>query len=177
MKTRKTPIRLIQLLFIPLAIVALSGAKLPAFSYVGAGDKAPGFSVTTTEGVAVDTEALQGKVILVNFFATWCPPCKAKLPIIDKTIYQQIDHKDLVVINLGREHNTEEVAEFKADYDYAMPFAADPGRAIYGQYAEKMIPRSVVIGRDGMIVIHQQGSSPEAVEHLKQIIQQQLDAS
>ncbi|MDM3871880.1 TlpA disulfide reductase family protein [Porticoccus sp. W117] len=170
--------RTCQLLFVPLALVALSGAKLPdEYSRVGAGDSAPAFAVTTTDGAAIDTKALEGKVVLVNFFATWCPPCRAKLPLIDKTIYQQIDHKDLVVVNLGREHNSDEVAEFKADYGYAMPFAADPGRAIYSQYAEKMIPRSVVIGRDGNIVLHQQGSSPAEVEHLKQVIQQQLGAS
>ncbi|MCV6605255.1 MAG: TlpA family protein disulfide reductase [Porticoccaceae bacterium] len=177
--------RTCQLLLVPLALVALSGAKVselkpelkPEYSYVGAGDQAPGFSVTTTDGAAVDTDALKGKVILVNFFATWCPPCKAKLPMIDKTIYQQIDHEDLVVVNLGREHDSDEVAEFKAEYGYTMPFAPDPGRAIYSQYAEKMIPRSVVIGRDGVIVLHAMGSSPEEVQHLKQVIQQQLGNS
>ena len=181
MTTQKRFTRICQLLLAPLLLVALCGAKKhdskPEFSYVGAGDKAPGFSVTTTDGTAVDSEALKGKVVLVNFFATWCPPCRAKLPVIDKTIFQKIDHQDFVVINLGREHDNGEVAEFKNDYGYAMPFAGDPDRAIYSQYAEKMIPRSVIIGRDGKIVVHQQGSSKQEVEYLKQVIQQQLDAS
>ncbi|UTW44805.1 TlpA family protein disulfide reductase [bacterium SCSIO 12696] len=165
-----------KLLLAPLALIALGGAKMPEHSYVGAGDMAPGFSVTTTEGKVVDTKALKGKVVLVNFFATWCPYCKVKLPLIDKTIYQQIDHDDFVVINLGREHDTAEMVEYKDEYNFAMPFAPDPGRAIYKQYAEQMIPRSVVIGRDGVIVLHQQDSTPEAVKNLKRVIQQQLSA-
>ncbi|MDM3871876.1 TlpA disulfide reductase family protein [Porticoccus sp. W117] len=170
--------RTCRLLIVPLALVALCGAKsTDKHSLVGVGDPAPAFSVTTTDGVGIDTEALKGKVILVNFFATWCPPCMVKLPQLEKNIYQQIDHEDLVMVNLGREHNSDEMAEFKEEHGYSMPFAADPDRAIYSQYADLMIPRSVIIGRDGSVVVHQLGVTSKEVEHLKQVIQQQLDAS
>ena len=168
---------LTKLLLIPATALLLSAAKMPEFSYVGAGDKAPGFEVTTIAGDTVSTEQLKGKVILVNFFATWCGPCMRKMPIIDTDIYQAIRHDDFVMVNIGREHSVDEVASFKQDSGYQMPFAADPKRAIYSQYAAKMIPRSVIIGKDGVIKLHSTGSSKADVSKLKKVIQKELQSS
>ena len=162
---------------VAVATLLLSAAKMPQFSYVGEGDKAPAFKVTTVAGDTINTEQLKGKVILVNFFATWCPPCKRKMPFLEQDVYQAIDHKDFVMVTIGREHSTQEVAEFKSSHGYTMPFAADPERAIYSQYAEKMIPRSVLIGRDGTIKLHSDGSSKADVVKIKKWVEKALNAS
>lgn len=169
--------QLAKLLLITAAALLLGAAKMPEFSHVGVGDKAPAFKVTTVAGDTIDTEQMAGKVVLVNFFATWCGPCKRKMPHLDKELYQGIKHDDFVMVSIGREHSTEEVAEFKKSHGYAMPFAADPARAVYSQYAEKMIPRTVVIGRDGMIKWHASGSSQKDLMKMKALIQQELESS
>ncbi|MBS0011552.1 MAG: redoxin domain-containing protein, partial [Bacteroidales bacterium] len=68
------------------------------------GQEAPAFSCTTVEGDLVDTKAMKGKVIWINFFATWCPPCKKELPALEKNVMDRYgDNPDFVLVVLGRE--------------------------------------------------------------------------
>ena len=80
------------------------------------GDKAPAFKATTIDGQLIDTKDLKGKVIWVNFFATWCPPCKKELPVLQDSVYLKYkDNKDFVLVVLGREHTVDELKEFASN--------------------------------------------------------------
>ena len=135
----------------------------PAFSeeaestLVKVGDAAPSFTVTTTEGSEVSTDKLKGKVILVNFFATWCGPCLSELPHLETEIWRKLKERGLAVVVIGREHNNEELATFKASKKFTFPIAADPKREVYGKYATQYIPRNFVVGRDGKVIYQSVG--------------------
>jgi peroxiredoxin len=115
------------------------------------GDTAPAFSVTTTDGKEVSTQKLKGKVILLNFFATWCPPCLAELPHLEAEVWQKFKDRGLALVLIGREHSTDDLVRFKAEQKLTMPFAADPKREVYAKYATEGIPRNFLIGTDGKV--------------------------
>ena len=118
------------------------------------GQEAPAFTCTTVDGTVIDTKAMQGKVIWINFFATWCPPCKRELPVLEKNVMEKYkDNPDFVLVVLGREHTMEEMKDYANSTELKLPFAPDEGRKIFSMYATQSIPRNVIIGRDGKIAI------------------------
>ncbi len=118
------------------------------------GQEAPAFTCTTVDGTIIDTKEMKGKVIWINFFATWCPPCKKELPVLEKNIMEKyMDNPDFVLVVLGREHTMEEMKDYAGSTGLKLPFAPDEGRKIFNMYATQSIPRNVIIGRDGKIAI------------------------
>jgi peroxiredoxin len=141
------------------------------------GDVAPSFSVTTLEGKEIDIDKLKGKVILINYFATWCGPCMAEMPYIESEIHKKIDSDDFVLICIGREHTAEELVKFKEAKGFDLPIAPDPERKIYSQYAKMMIPRNFVIGRDGKVIYQHIGFEMDEFNKMIQLIKDELNKS
>src|SRR4030095_11807884 len=105
-----------------LALLASCGpAEKPEATLVKLGDPAPAFTVTTTDGSEMSTEKLKGKVILVNFFATWCGPCLAELPHLETEVGQKFKERGLTLVVIGREHSTDELVKFKTEKKLTMP--------------------------------------------------------
>jgi peroxiredoxin len=122
-------------------------------TYTRPGEMAPTFVCRTIDGKTIDISKLRGKLIMINFFATWCPPCNLELPVLQKEIWDKYkDNPDFVLIILGREHSEQEVRDFVTKKQFTMPFAPDPKREIFKLYASQNIPRNVIIGRDGKIL-------------------------
>ena len=142
---------------------------------VRVGDTAPEFALTTTDGDTVSLPS-PGNVVLINFFATWCGPCQAELPHIDR-IWSDLkddDHFQLVVI--GREETPESVRTFRDGHGFTFPMAADPDRDIYSQFAKELIPRTVVVSPAGQIVYSKAGFYEEDLEELKAVLKDQLSS-
>jgi peroxiredoxin len=140
-------------------------------TYTKTGDKAPVFSCRTIDGKDIDISKLQGKIIMINFFATWCPPCNKELPVLQKNIWDKYkNNSDFVLIILGREHTEKEVKDFVTAKKFTMPFAPDPKREIFKLYASQTIPRNVIIGRDGKIVFQSIGYTPEEFSKIEKLL-------
>jgi peroxiredoxin len=140
---------------------------------IAVGQKAPAFAGTVTDGTSLSLESLAGKVVLVDFFATWCGPCMEEMPLIEKEIWQTRPN-GLVVVGIGREHSVEELAKFKAAKQFTFPLVADPGRGIYGKYATQYIPRCYVVGKDGIIKYASMGYDPAEFARMKAVIAAEL---
>jgi peroxiredoxin len=147
--------------------------RLAETSLVQVGDAAPEFSVTTIDGETLSVPA-PGKVVLINFFATWCGPCRLELPHIDRLWAQYKDNDRVQFIVIGREETPESVTDFRAKQGFAFPMAADPDRAIYSHFAKELIPRTFIIGPTGQIVYVQAGFHESDIEELKTILENQL---
>lgn len=106
-----------------------------ASSVVHVGDPAPSFKLTDTDGNAFSLEDLRGKVVVVNFFATWCGPCLRELPHIQEIWNQHHQDNRFALVVIGREETAEAVSAFRSKYGYTFPMAPDPDRAAYSQYA------------------------------------------
>jgi peroxiredoxin len=159
-----------------VALVLLLTVKLFAAEgdIVAVGQKAPLFSGVATDGTTVTSESLSGKVILLDFFATWCGPCMAEMPHIEKDIWATNKSPDLKVIAVGREHTVEELKKWQASSPVTFTLVADPKREIYKKYATQYIPRCYVIGKDGLIKYTSIGFNEEEFEKMKAVIASEL---
>jgi len=139
------------------------------------GQKAPAFECKTIDGKDINTEDLKGKVILVNFFATWCPPCNKELPVLQEKVYGKYkDNPDFVLVILGREHDVDELKKYAEEKEFDLPFAPDPERKIFDLYAKQNIPRNVVIDKDGNISYQKIGFTEEEFKVLQDHLADQL---
>jgi thiol-disulfide isomerase/thioredoxin len=130
-----------------------------------AGDISPLFSIHTIDGQDVN---FRGKVVLLDFFATWCGPCKEEMPYVEKYLWEQFKDKGLIVVAVGRGHSEQEVATFQRQNGYSFLFAADPKEESYRKFATEYIPRCVLIGTDGRIKCQTIGFSTEDIKTLIQ---------
>ncbi|MCU4154457.1 TlpA family protein disulfide reductase [Carboxylicivirga sp. A043] len=138
------------------------------------GDVAPDFTVMTPDG-EVSTADLKGKVVLINFFATWCPPCVKELPVLEKEVWKQFkDNEDFVLLVVGREHNPEELKKFAEDKGLDLPFCPDEERKVFSQFATQSIPRNYIINKGGKIVYASVGYSHQEFEHMIDVLKRQL---
>lgn len=113
---------------------------------------APDFTLTTLDGQQVTLSALRGKVVLVNIWASWCAPCRAEMPAIEKT-YLEYQDDGLVVLAVDStvQDALVDVEAFVAEYGLTFPIPLDKNGEVTRMYRVQSLPTSFFIGRDGVI--------------------------
>jgi len=150
------------LFFISFNLLAQDEATL-----VKVGDKAPNFTIELENGKTKKLSDLKGKVVWINFFATWCPPCRQELPHLQKEIYNKLkNNPKFELIILGREHTWVEINKFKTDNKFNMPFYPDLGRKVFSLYANQNIPRNFIIDKEGKIAVASTGFNEKEFEEM-----------
>jgi len=134
------------------------------------GQTAPDITVTTIDGKAFKLSEMKGKVVLVNFFATWCGPCMKELPELEKQLWPRFKDKNFTMVSIGRQHSITEMKKFQAEKSFSFPIAADPDRVAYAKYAEKYIPRNYIIDKEGKIIFQAKGFSQKELDEMMKII-------
>jgi peroxiredoxin len=142
------------------------------------GDIAPDFTVSEAEGKAYRLSDLKGKVVMLQFTASWCSVCRTEMPFIEKEIWQEKKDAGLVVIGIDRDEPVEKVLQFKKDIKVTYPLALDPGAEIFGMFAQKQagVTRNVIIGRSGKIVFLTRLYKEEEFNKMKKIIFAELSS-
>jgi peroxiredoxin/outer membrane lipoprotein-sorting protein len=124
------------------------------------GTAAADFSLSGLGGKTYRLEQLEGSVVLIDFWATWCPPCREELPIVEK-LYRELGGRGLVVLAVTNEPKN--VAEaFIEKNGYTFPVLIDKEQSVFGEYSVTSIPVVVVIDRDGKIAAHFIGRRSES---------------
>jgi peroxiredoxin len=162
-------------LLLQIFSVLIISAQVDTTTLTKVGDIAPVFTCKTLDGKTIDISKLRGKIVMINFFATWCPPCNLELPVLQKNIWEKYkNNPDFVLIILGREHTEKEVKDFVVKKSLNMPFAPDPKREVFKLYATQNIPRNVIIGKDGRIIFQNTGYTEEEFKKIESLIAEKI---
>ncbi|MFV0547089.1 MAG: TlpA family protein disulfide reductase [Bacteroides sp.] len=145
---------------------------------VRVGDLAPDFEVTLTDGRSVRLSSLRGKVVMLQFTASWCGVCRREMPFIEKDIWQKHkDKSDFYLIGIDRDEPLDKVVAFGQATKVTYPLGLDPGADIFGRYALKQsgITRNVLIDREGRIVKLTRLYNEEEFASLVELIDRMLE--
>ncbi len=119
------------------------------------------FALNNLEGQSISLRSLRGKVVLINFWATWCGPCRVEMPHLEK-LYQQYKTKDVVFLPISNE-DPETVRKFLSQSGYTFGSLIDPDGRIQESYGVRGIPHTFLIDKSGMIVESLPGARSEEV--------------
>ena len=108
------------------------------------------FTLTDLNAKTWTLKQLHGRVVLVNFWATWCPPCRKEMPDLE-TLSHRFAGQGLVILAISDE-DRDKVAPFIANAKYSYPILLDPGRTVNERFRIQGIPKTLVYGRDGKLV-------------------------
>jgi peroxiredoxin len=108
------------------------------------------FTLTDLQGKKWSLKELKGKVVLVNFWATWCPPCRKEMPDLN-TLYQRFKDQGFVILAISDEEASK-VKPFIAERNISYPVMLDPGRKVNELFQVEGIPKSFVYDREGKLV-------------------------
>jgi peroxiredoxin len=108
------------------------------------------FTLNDLNGKSWTLKDLRGSVVLVNFWATWCPPCRKEMPDLD-ALYRRFHKQGLVILSMSSEEDAK-VRSFLADKHYEYPILLDPGEKTNQAFAIEGIPKSFLYNREGKLV-------------------------
>lgn len=135
----------------------ISAQETDNYQYkVKVGDQAPDFTMELPSGEKVKLSSLRGKVVMLQFTASWCGVCIKEMPFIEKDIWQK--HKsnpNFALYGVDRDEPAETVIKFAEKTGVTYPIGLDPKGGIFQLFAEERagITRNVIIGKDGQIVM------------------------
>jgi peroxiredoxin len=114
------------------------------------GFAAPDFALPSLEGTSLSLADLQGKGIVLNFWATWCLPCRVEMPALEQTWLDWQD-RDLVVVAVNLQENPGRVADYVRDLGLTFPVLLDGDGSVFQRYQVQLYPTTFFVGPDGVI--------------------------
>ena len=143
-------------------------------SRLTAGSMATPFELTSLDGKVVKSSELAGKVVLVNFWATWCGPCKEEMPSLAR-LQQQLDPTRFTLLTVTTDLQRQGIAHFLSQLRVNLPVLFDEDQEVSRSFMVRGLPTTIVIARDGTLVGRAVGprawDSPEAVAVMRQIME------
>ena len=145
------------LLIILTGVLLVTGCSEPSGARVG--EPAPGFKLQNLDGQSISLSDLRGKPVMLNFWATWCPPCRSEMPYIQE-IYEEWSGKGLEVLAINIGESPSKVKEFLQSYNLSLPVLLDTKQAAARKYNVPPIPTTFFIDKDGTIQVKIIGAFP-----------------
>ena len=144
-------IRYTAIVFLLAGFVSIALAEPKELHAVKGRPMAPAFELKDIDGNLHHLSDYRGKVVIVNFWATWCPPCRFELPSMEK-LWQSVKNKDVIIlaIDLGEDEDT--IFTFTSDYPVSFPLLMDRDSSVTNNYSVLGIPTSFVIDPQGRMI-------------------------
>jgi len=138
------------------------------------GNYAPEFHVTSAQGDEIFLDSLKGKIAVLDFWATWCPPCREALPDL-RDLRNKYPASEFVLVSVSLDDDKSAWQDFVAKEKMTWPQVSDPNRELFSKFGLQDVPTYVVLGADGSIIERVVGSDPQhsVAYRLKDILARQ----
>ncbi|MDH4164500.1 MAG: TlpA family protein disulfide reductase [Nitrospirota bacterium] len=164
-------------LFVLLVIVALLyGISRPGkrSAVIKEGDRAPEFSLASLDGATRSLSAYRGKIVLVHFWATWCPPCVDEIPVLEQ-LYRSLFGQEVEILAVSvDEGGAEAVGPFTRKNKLSFPVLLNPDRSVATRYGTLKFPETYVLDREGIVRLKAIGPKdwmyPQNLQAIKDLI-------
>lgn len=142
---------IVLLLMVSLVTIGCGGSAIPSYGEVGS--KAPDYGATTLAGDTVTLASLRGSPVLLNIWATWCPPCRQEMPDLQQ-LHERYSAEGLRVLGVSTDAagSDKAVAEFLEEYGVTYTILRDPTDRISSVFMTQGIPVTILIDADGTVV-------------------------
>lgn len=149
--------------FFPVAVFALAATALLAVPRAAALVRAPDITLRTADGAAIRLADLRGRVVLVDFWASWCAPCKASFPALD-ALYREFHPRGVDVLAVNLDERRRDADVFLAGRPHALTVVFDPKGASAEAFGVQGMPSSFLIDRNGIVRFAHMGYSGNVAE-------------
>ena len=165
-----------------IAFVVVLGAVLglqllqrgPSSGYA-AGD----FALSDLSGAQIRLSDLRGKIVFLNVWATWCPPCRAEMPSM-QALYERFKGRDFVMLAVAEDTNRADVTAFVKELGVTFPVLLDTDNRLPARYGVTGFPETFVIDRDGQVIKHvigpEEWDSPAIITYFEELLGTQTGA-
>ena len=150
-------------------------ARLASAGTIGVGDRLPPLTLRAWDGARLDASAFAGKPVLVDFWASWCLPCRAALPAIDE-MARRLRDRGLVVlaINIDRDRSSADAWLAERLPGHHLTLAHDPEGALLARCGASGMPTAYVLDRDGVVRFAESGYAPDRVSAIERAVEEIL---
>ena len=164
--------RTVVLLTVILTCISLHGQEDDRGYLVQVGQTAPDFTIQLTDGSTFRLSENKGKIVMLQFTASWCGVCRKEMPHIESEIWQPLKDKPFVLIGIDRDEPLDVVARFAKTVQVTYPLAPDAGAEVFMLYAHKEagVTRNVIIDSQGKIVFLTRLYEEKEFNVMKQVI-------
>ncbi len=131
----------------------LPGAGLPESAAVGS--PAPDFNLNSLANENIRLSELRGKIVVINFWATWCEPCKVEMPFFEE-LYNNSQYQ-LEILAVNFDEPRQKVQDFVEEYNLSFPVLLDPGGKVQELYRVRGYPTTFIVDKDGVVRYHHIG--------------------
>jgi len=154
--------------------MAVVGLCVPLYGHaVSVNDKAPDFTLKNLQGTNLRLDEYRGKVVLINFWASWCGPCRQEMPLLDR-IHQRYSDAGFAVLGVNVEGTLAPAKETAERTHVTFPVLIDENQKVSGLYDLESMPSTLVVDRDGVVRYVHHGYKPgdeaKYLEVVKQLI-------
>lgn len=156
-------------------LAACGGPEAPTGSVLALGAPVPAYGARSLEGDSLTLTAWRGEVVLLNVWATWCPPCRTEMPAL-QTLNEEMrdDGLRLVAVSIDRADRGREIERFGEEYGISFPLLHDPELRVTRAFQTRGVPETFLIGRDGRLLRRWIGRIDPAAASVRQAIQSAL---
>lgn len=167
---RRTALLTLTLLLLSVS-TAPAGSSRPKVQPQGVtvGSQAPNFTLKDLQGKSLSLSDLRGKVVFLNFWASWCPPCRAEMPSMER-LHEVMGGKGLAIVAINVENDPKAVRDFLQKNRHSFTVLLDGEAKAQNLYGVYRFPETFLIGKDGKVVQHYIGARDwSSVEFLKYV--------
>ena len=135
----------------------------------------PSFELKTLQGTVIRSASLKGRLVLLNFWATWCGPCKDEMPALGR-LQERLHDEDFQLLTITSDLQAKAIRAFLSMVNVDIPVLLDETQAVSNAYMARALPLSVLIGKDGRMIGRAMGprdwDSPSMIAFIQRLLRE-----